>query len=356
MTESRAKELLSKLGMKYESEPSWITSGRRPDFYCSEPTECWCEVKSLDRPEESKRIGEAFEELRKRTAGLSVPGLGIAHVGEVMSHGNARLAVALLQRAAKRLTESDAPDAVVALVPKSFQPNSFVRFSYSTRDQNQVEFHSCVSDTGRYAVPSGMYPEPDSQTITLKFSSGRTKEVSAHAVLETSDDFRVAKAVHPHEADFEIVSAVPTGGARRLDNIERIREVVRDANDQCKYANLYKQAPSVTIVFHDGLDVPDDTIVKSALYGNLYYVAPKTDPAGGKLILEGDGAWNSTKNRTTSAVMYVRNGVEPVIVHNHWAERPLPAGLFGCREISVTNGGSFQEADYSSKPGPTKAA
>jgi hypothetical protein len=92
------------------------------------------------------------------------------------------------------------------------------------------------------------------------------------------------------------------------------------------------------------------------LYGNLYYVAPKKDPGGGKLILEGDGAWNSTKNRTTSAVMYVRNGVEPVIVHNHWAERPLAAGLFACREISVTNGGSFQEVDYSSKPGPTKAA
>lgn len=278
--------------------------------------------------------------------------MGIAHVSESMSHGDAKLAVQLLKRALKRFDDADAPDVVVALVPKNADRNNFVRFSVFTRDNKNVEFHSCVSTTGQYAVPSGMYPEPDSQTIKLTFSSGRTKEVLAEDVIETSDGFQAAIAAYPNEEKIKILSAMPTGAARRLNNVERIREAVSDANEQVKNGNTYKAAPGVTVIFHDGLDVPDDAIIKSALYGNLKYVAPKEDPAAGKLILEGDGAWNSTKNRTTSAVMYVRNGGAPVIIHNHWAERPLPVGLFSCREISVAEDGSFHETDFSPEAAP----
>ena len=81
-------------------------------------------------------------------------------------------------------------------------------------------------------------------------------------------------------------------------------------------------------IFQDGLDVPDDSIIKSALYGNLKYAFPKGHPEKGKLIVDQDGAWNSTKTRTTSAVMYVRNSGEPVVIHNYCADRPLPAGTF----------------------------
>jgi hypothetical protein len=281
--------------------------------------------------------------------------MGIAHVGETMSHGDAKLAIQLLKRALRRRNDQDAPDMVVALVPKNRDRSKFVRFSLTTRDKKNVEFHSCVSTTGRYAVPSGMYPEPDSQPIKLKFSSGRTKEVPAHSIIERSDDFRVAIAIHPQDMEFDIVSAAPTGPAQRLNNVERIREAVSDANEQIKNGNTFKEAPGTTIIFHDGLDVPDDVIIESALYGNLKYQAPKDDPGSGKLILEGDGAWNSTKNRTTSAVMYVRNGGERVIIHNYWAERPLPAGLFRCREISVAKDGSFQETDFSTESESTRS-
>ena len=110
-----------------------------------------------------------------------------------------------------------------------------------------------------------------------------------------------------------------TGGARRLDNPARIRDAVGEANDQFKNAIKYKAAPCVVMIFQDGLDVPDYMIFKSALYGNLKYQLPKGNPEKGKLILDQDGAWNSTKNRTTSAVMYVRNSAAPLIIHNYWA-------------------------------------
>ena len=123
-------------------------------------------------------------------------------------------------------------------------------------------------------------------------------------------------------------SVMSTGGMRRLDNPGRIREAVGEANDQFKNAISYRAVPCLLMIFQDGLDVPDDAIIKSALYGNLKYEFPKSSPDKGRLILDQDGAWNSTKNRTTSAVMYVRNSGEPLIVHNYSADRPLPAGLF----------------------------
>jgi hypothetical protein len=121
-----------------------------------------------------------------------------------------------------------------------------------------------------------------------------------------------------------------------------------EANDQFKNAINYKEEPCLLMIFQDGLDVPDDTIMKSALYGNLKYEFPKGHLEKGKLIVDQDGAWNSTKNRTTSAVMYVRNLGEPVVIHNYWADRPLPAGIFSCREIAVLPNGTFEEVNFPS--------
>jgi hypothetical protein len=348
VTEPRAKELLDKLGFTYEPEPKWITSGRKPDFYCSEPSECWCEVKTLERSEDFERLSKALEEFQRRTAGLSGSGMGIVYVSETMSHRDAKLAVELLKRALTRLDDSDKPDIVVSLVPTYLDRKNFVRFSIDVPEGKKAEFHSCASTSGRYAVPSGLYPQPDSQSVELKFSSGRTKQIEAHTVIDDTDNFRAAITVYAKkEAHFEIVSAVRTGAARRLKTVSRIRDVVSDANEQAKNGNAYKEAPSVTVVFQDGPDVPDDTIVKSALYGDLKYVATKSNPASGHLALEGDGAWNSTKNRSTSAVIYIRNNRAPIVIHNYWAHRPLPVGLFSCLEISVGADGHFQENDFS---------
>ena len=109
-------------------------------------------------------------------------------------------------------------------------------------------------------------------------------------------------------------------------------------------------------MFHDGLDVPDEMVIKSALYGNLKYAFPKDNPASGKLIADRDGAWNPDKNRSTSAVMYIRNDGEPIIIHNYWADRPFPPGLFSCREISTSSDGTFHHTLHEKKHPASLAA
>lgn len=149
-----------------------------------------------------------------------------------------------------------------------------------------------------------------------------------------------------HSGRFSLVSAGSALPAKRLKNAERIRAILSNANDQLKNGRRYEDAPCLLTVFHDGLDVPDNAIIMSALYGNLKFAFAKVRPNEGELVFDKDGGWTPEKNRTTSADLYIRNGGEPPIVHNYWAQRPFPTGLFGCREVSLQPNGTFQEIDF----------
>jgi hypothetical protein len=346
VTNARAETLLDKQGIRYEREPDWIEKGQKPDFYCRGRSNFWCEVKTLGRLPDDEDRNRAFTELRNRTSSISAPGYGIAYIRSALSARDAKAITNLLKRAVPRLDASDSPDVAVAMIPGDAKRDQFVRFSLSTEDHGTVEFHSAASLSGKYGVPRDMTPEPCDQIIKLRLSSGSEKELSAKDVIKTPEDFRVAVVVRPDKAPFEIGTVMTTGGARKLDNQGRIRETVGEANDQFKNAIYYRTGPCLLMIFQDGLDVPDEVIIKSALYGNLKYEFPKGHPEKGRLIADKDGAWNSTKNRTTSAVLYVRNSGEPLIIHNYWAARPLPAGLFSCREVAALPNGTFDEVTF----------
>lgn len=345
MTNARAEALLEKCGIKFECEPAWILEGQKPDFYCRGRPNFWCEVKTLGRLPDSKDQSDALAELRNRTSGIFLPGYGIAYISSALNHRDAKAVAHLVKRAVRRFQDSDSPQVTIALIPSDGRRDEFVRFSIATKDHAKVEIHSAASLSGMYGVPHDMVPEPYDQLIKLRFSSGVERELSAEEVVKSIEDFRVAVVIFSSDMIFDVVTVMITGGMRRLDNSSRIRDTVGEANDQFKNAIKYKTAPCLLMIFHDGLDVPDDVIIKSALYGNLQFQFPKGSPEKGKWIVNEDGAWNSTKNRTTSAVMYVRNSGEPLIIHNYWADRPLPAGIFLCREVAATNG-KFDEVNF----------
>jgi hypothetical protein len=356
VTNERATTRFAAAGISYECEPDWIEEGRKADFFCSGTTDFWCEVKTLEPLEGTKQLGKALAKLEQRTANILLPGKAVAYVKGNLSDRDAKTVVALLKRGLRRFAESDAPERIVALIPDEPDYGKFVRFSFSTSEFKAVEFHSCVSTAEKYGTPNGMFPEPFAQAMSLRLSpNGDVKDSYSHQVIIRRDDFRVAIVAEPSADPFDIVLAMPAGGAKRLNNPERIREAVADANNQLKSVLQYKSAPCLLMVFHDGLDVPDEMIIKSALYGNLKYDFPKGDPAAGKLIADRDGAWNPDKNRSTSAVMYIRNDSKPIIVHNYWADRPFPPGVFSCKEIRTGADGKFHDTFYEPKSVPNLA-
>jgi hypothetical protein len=50
-------------------------------------------------------------------------------------------------------------------------------------------------------------------------------------------------------------------------------------------------------------------------------------PAISLNICDRSDAWNPEKNRTTSAVVYVRNDGEPLLIHNYWADTSSPSWI-----------------------------
>ena len=61
----------------------------------------------------------------------------------------------------------------------------------------------------------------------------------------------------------------------------------------------------------------------------------------GLLYYGRNGFWNETKNTTVSAAVYFRKDNKPILIHNHWAESPLPQGLLDCREYMPQDNGTF---------------
>lgn len=349
MSNNRAKALLEAAQLAFEEEPAWIKEGRKPDFYCFGSHEFWCEVKTLERTPDSEKLGNAALELTRRAKNLSAPGRGITYFKDSLSARDAKVVMQLLKRALSRFGDPDPPKRIVALIPRDAEYGEFVKFSISTKEHVPVEVHSCVSATGKYGIPMDMRPEPTSQIVRLRFSSGGEKESVPEDCLTWNDDFRVAIVGYPDPEPFEFVATMQTGKLTRLKNPERIRDATKDANEQFENGLKYKEAPCLLMIFHDGLDVPDEMIIKSALYGDLKYVFPRGNPKAGKLQLDGHGAFNSDRRREISAVMYVRNGGAPLIIHNRWAFSPSPKGAFACKEIFALDDGAFAETDYSSK-------
>ncbi|MET4037682.1 MULTISPECIES: hypothetical protein [unclassified Bradyrhizobium] len=110
MSNARAERLLRKAGIPFEPEPRWIKEGQKPDFYCSGKKPFWCEVKTLERPEDTDKFHEAFHDLVGRTNNLDGKEQGIAYIHDDYSDRDAKKVVHLLKRGLKRFENGDAPD------------------------------------------------------------------------------------------------------------------------------------------------------------------------------------------------------------------------------------------------------
>jgi len=345
MTEKRAQEFLERAGVKCEVEPEWVKEGKKPDFFCSGSGEFWCEVKTFGPTKNFENLGDAHEEMRRRAEKLSFRGQGFLWVSDKLDHRDAKIVMSLLERSLPRFEDADSPDRLLAVIPDEPCYDEFVRFSIATKEYAKVEVHSCVSATKKYGLPYNFIPDPYAQKTLLHFSDGQEQEVIARNILTLDDDFRVGIEAWQDGSEFDFVATMPTGAAKQLNNPDRIREAVAQANSQFKNAIKYKKAPCLLTIFHDAVDVPENEVITSALYGDLKYVFPRDRSHEGRLILAGNGAWNANKNRTTSAVLYIRNNAGSIVVHNCWADDPFPQGLLPCREIIALDDGTFQEMD-----------
>lgn len=347
MSNERAETLLRALGFTLEPEPAWVI-GLNPDFYCSGPLDLWVEVKTLAAEERFERLADAHKQLRKRLGRISSKAQALAWVRPPLQAGDAKAIAALVQREVARLDfgANDAEHLVV--VPDQPINGRFVRFVFEMANGKRAIVSAVESKNGKYGWPMVFEPKNYHETIAFKRSDGTCQTVRLREIATLTDNVRVAIELRADENRFNLISTTPVGVAADIGNVERIREAVSEANAQHKNGCRHRDAPSLTVIYHNDLTVADNKVLLAALYGDLAYAFSPGNFQNGELHLTRNGVFRPDKNTTTSAVCYIRNDTSAVYVHNFWAARRLPTNLFCGKHFVPKPDGGFQDIAVSS--------
>lgn len=336
-----ARQLLLAAGFSLEAEPSWVTKGEKPDFFCTGPVELWVEVKAIGEPERFERLGANFDSLRDRAKSVSGHGRAHAWVADDATERDLKAAISLAKDALRlREASSERPDRIGVVVPRKPVLGRRVKITVETDKQRQ-QLLCAASLDHRYGRPSSW------GDLTLRSRArieedGRTREVDPFELDLEEDNFLVCLELERGEKPFYISTCAPIGAANRLTTNETIRLAAKKANSQFKNACKFRAAPCLLMVFEDGVFVQKVMAFASAFYGNLQYTASTKNFDDGRLGFGPDGFWRPNRNRTMSSAGLIRNDGQPVLIPNPWAELPLPDGVFGWEAVRIGEDGTIE--------------
>lgn len=339
------EKLLSEAGYKCEPEPDWV-DGRVPDFLCTGATDFWAEVKSLDEPAELQMSRKASTWFRERLHKVGAEGRADAVVADDISERDIRTALAIANDVlAKPPPASEAEYQEHVVIPRD--PIYGRHVCIKVRSSNGVEvIHCCKSISNVYGRPLFAGKIDSDAFATITEMDGREQQVRAEDLGILDDDFVLGLHLVREPGRFEIKSITSHNGAFRLPNVEKFRKAVREANSQFKSACQHRSLPCLLLVFHDGVLVSSDEAFLSSFYGDLQVTFSLNNRSPAPMSFGRNGAWSETKNRTTSAACYVRNGASPLLVHNYWAKLPLTWGLLDATEYAARDdGGTVDRLD-----------
>lgn len=334
-----AKALLCKCGFHCEPEPEWV-DGRTPDFLCRGRFEFWAEVKSLNDPDQQRLLSK-FTRLRERGQTVEADGRVLAVVSDDASDKDFKSALAMVDRVLASPTDTE-PEEIVA-IPRDPDYGRHVRITTSNGD---FVLHSCMSRTGCYGAPlsdAGRFNRDG--VVCVRFNDGSEQQVRVGEVgLDKHDNILLALRILTREGPgFAVQSAMGSGLALSpLPHVQKFRNAARDANKQFKNACRHRDLPCLLMIFHDDLLVAEDVTFLSAFYGDHQVTWSRNEPELKSESFGRNGVWSETNNRTTSSACYVRNGAQPILVHNYWAIKPLSEGFLGGVEYRALDDGSLE--------------
>lgn len=342
MSNARAEAWLRGIGFGYEEEPAWVLKGLKPDFFCNGPLDLWVEVKTFGPEERFERLADAHVGLRERLNGINANAQAMAWVRPPLEAGDAKLLAALVRREAARPDFGVTYKRVLVLIPAQPVYGSFIRFTFDTDEGDSVVVSAVMSQTGKYGWPAVLTPKNYQQEIELALPNGVVEKRILHEITTFDDHERAAMELSQGDGRFNFLGTAPIGTAAKVNTAGRIRNAVSEANAQNKNGCQYRDVPTLTVIYHDDVLAAEDEMVLAALYGDLAYTAPVNDFQNGRLVLTQNGVFGPEKNTTTSAVCYIRNGTQPLIVHNRWAKKPLPTELLPGRHAIPYDDGHFE--------------
>lgn len=303
------------------SRPTWLPSGRNPDFWAESatlaPPHLWVEVKSID-PDDSTAALSKFGSLI--SSAEIPPGL--------RGHAMVNIEPRALEQSVRWVLKAFAEHAPKFAGQKVVL--AFVQQNRGGRDVRRAEIGASVREVlwvrgagmGPMHPPIGVCEESFAPAKVLhpdgKESTGNTFQFFERA---DSIECSLVARLDPTGRALSRLASMSGGSGQTRDRTVRALE---DANSQIKAACAKRDAPGIVLLVPRGPFV-DDTMIAAAAYGHLTVLLTlKGGIERGKMYHGRDGVFRQNKNTHISAAVQIHREGSATFFPNPHAHHLIP--------------------------------
>jgi len=312
-----AWHLLSR-GFLFRREPIFVT-GRKPDFLTFGRGRMWVEVKEFDPPVSQALLDAGWRELTQRLEKITHP-----------CRIDAWIAPGFNQRAAKQVTHLLAQELkagppvgheLYIAVPSGTVDAAVVRLSWKRRNGTPVQLLSLRCVEGVYGYP--LAAEPEDWTADLQIVDDSTVTAKpAFKVLQVRQPARVMLRVEVGGKG-AVLGSLGNAEMQDVNTVDRLRDVIDDANDQVKSGHKHRAVPAVLVVYFDHLGGGQESDVLRACLGDLMASIDPNVNAISRTFYGHNGVFRPNKNTAISAIIYLSRHYPAMSLVNPYARYPV---------------------------------
>jgi hypothetical protein len=190
---------------------------------------------------------------------------------------------------------------------------------------------------GVYGCPPAA--EPADWTASLRITDNATTvERPAFTVLKQLRPARVTLRVEASD-DEHVLCGMSNAEAQDVTTIDRLRDVIGDANDQLRNGQKYRAVPAVLVVFFDQLGGGDHEDILRACLGDLTVSIDRNAKAITDTFYGRNGVFRPNKNTAISAIIYRSRHYPAMSLLNPHALHPVPRAWLDGAVYSVDDSG-----------------
>ena len=309
-------------GFLYHCEPAFV-DGQKPDFLTLGRGRMWVEVKAFDPPVSQALLDAGWQELTERFAKFA----GKCRV-------DAWIAPGFDQQVAKQVTHLltneiraglPADRVIYIAVPSGhIDKRAVVRLGWKGRRGIDVQMVALRSIDGTYGYP--LAEEPSDWTADLQIIEGNTTvQRPAFTVLKAQRPARVLLRVEKWSEN-RVLCSLGNAEVQDVKTVDRLRDVIDDANDQLKNGQKHCALPGVLVVYFDHLGGGDHGDVLRACLGDLTVSIDRSTNSISETFYGRNGVFRRKKNTAISAIVYRSRHYSAMSLVNPYAQYPVKRG------------------------------
>lgn len=333
-------------GFLYRREPTFV-DGQKPDFLTFGRGSMWVEVKAFDPPVSQALLDAGWQELTERFARFAGQCRVDAWIGSGFDQQAAKQVTHLLAKEVKAGLPANR-EIYIAVPSGGIDKRTMVRLDWKGRQGTNVQMVALRSIDGTYGYP--LDAEPSDWTADMNLvEEGLALQRPAFTVLKPLRPARVLLRVERSSED-RVLCSLGNAEVQDVKTVDRLRDVIDDANDQIKNGQRHRPLPGVLVVYFDHLGGGDHGDVLRACLGDLTVSIDRHANAISETFYGRNGVFRPNKNTAISAIVYRSRHYSAMSLVNPYALYTVNRGWLDGVVYWVDSSGSVRSSETSTIP------